>query len=364
MRIVFSGGGTGGHIYPAIAVADAIKKKYPEAQILFIGAKDKMEMEKVPEAGYPIKGLWISGFQRQLTWWNLLFPAKVLYSLFESYRILRRFKPDAVAGFGGFASGAALYIASLMRIPTLIQEQNSYAGMTNKLLAKRVKRICVAYPEMDRFFPAEKLLFTGNPVREILITPMDKETAKRRLGINPYLKVILVAGGSLGARTINQAMRDNSEGIIDLSDTYFIWQCGSLYIDEYSKCLTAKLPNVAISAFLNNMDVAYSAADVVLSRAGAITVSELSVQGKASILVPSPNVAEDHQTKNAMALVKLNAARLVKDVELSDGLIEEIRFLLEDVEARSALEMNIQKLAKANAVDVISEEIINLANGR
>lgn len=362
MRIVFSGGGTGGHIFPAVAVADEIKKRYPEAQILFIGAMGKMEMEKVPKAGYQIKGLWISGFQRQLTFKNLLFPAKLIHSLFAAYGILKKFKPDVVAGFGGFASGASLYVASFMKIPTLIQEQNSYAGVTNKLLATKVDRICTAYPDMNKFFPKEKMKFTGNPVRQVLLDVLDKSMALKDLGISKGRSVVLISGGSLGARTLNMAMKDNAENIIGMSDVHFIWQCGSLYLEEYAKCLTAKLPNVSIMPFIQNMEMVYSAADIVIARAGALTVSELCVQGKVSILVPSPNVAEDHQTKNAMALVERKAAVMVKDEELSDMMCERITFLLENEGLRKELEVNIKSLAKPNAVQEIADELIRLVN--
>lgn len=360
MRIVFSGGGTGGHIFPATAVADEVKKRFPQAEILFIGAKGKMEMEKIPKAGYPIKGLWISGFQRQLTLRNVLFPVKVLYSLISSYFILRRFKPDAVAGFGGYASGAALYMATMMRIPTLIQEQNSYPGITNKVLANRVAKICVADANMSRFFPNDKMIHTGNPVRKPLLTKANKHESVLHFGLDPNLKTVFIAGGSLGARTLNQAMRDNHAAIAENKGIQYLWQCGSLYIDEYQLTTTAKLSNVKIVAFIDGMEKAYSAADLVVCRAGALTVSELCVQAKASIFVPSPNVAEDHQTKNAMALVDREAALLLSDVECLDQLTNTIESTLRNEELLKKLESNIAKMAMPNAVENICDELLNL----
>ena len=364
MRIVFSGGGTGGHIFPATAVADEMKRRFPNAQILFIGALGKMEMEKVPKAGYSIRGLWISGFQRQLTFRNLLFPAKLLHSLVSAYFILRDFKPDVVAGFGGYASGAALFVATRIGIPTLIQEQNSFPGITNKLLANRVDKICVADSEMSNYFPIKKMKHTGNPVRYHLTEKINRELAKLKLGLDIKKRTVLIAGGSLGARTLNIAMKENCEKIATMTDVQFIWQCGSLYSDEYKQTLTARLPNVMIMPFIDHMEYAYGAADLVICRAGALTVSELCLQGKATIFVPSPNVAEDHQTKNAMSLVVKKAALILKDKECVERLGDMIHETLEDSYLLLGLEQNISQLAKPYAVKEIADELEKLVNGR
>ncbi len=360
MRIVFSGGGTGGHIFPAVAVAQEVQRRHPDAEILFVGAKGKMEMQKVPKAGFDIEGLWISGFQRQLTTRNLLFPVKLVHSLWSAHGILRRFKPDAVAGFGGYASGAALYAASQKGIPTLIQEQNSYAGVTNKLLANRVDRVCVAYEEAKRFFPAEKTTLTGNPIRQDLTTIRDKAAAMAHFGLDPQKKTVLIAGGSLGARTLNQAMRDNLDKIKAHPNTQYIWQCGALYIDSYQSCDTAQLDHVHIMAFIDDMGAAYAAADIVLCRAGALTVSEICVQEKVSILVPSPNVAEDHQTKNAMALVRQDAALMVKDKDAQSSMIDELERVLAEESLQLRLKENIAKLAKPKAHMDITDQLLLL----
>ncbi len=361
MRIVFSGGGTGGHIFPAIAVAQEIQKRVPNVDILFIGAKGKMEMIKVPKAGYPIKGLWISGIQRKLTVKNLLFPVKLLFSMISSFLILRKFRPDVVAGFGGYASGASLYTASLMGVPTLIQEQNSYPGITNKMLAGKAAKIAVAYEKAKDFFPKEKVVMTGNPIRANLLRTENRDAGLEHFNLDSTKKTVLIIGGSLGARTLNVGMRDSYDAIEGLKDVQFIWQCGSLYIDEYTDTPTAQLDHVKIMAFIDDMNLAYAAADVVVSRAGALSVSELCAQGKATILVPSPNVAEDHQTKNAMALVEQNAALFIKDQEFSKEFISVVDQIISDEDLKSKLEKNIIQLAMPMAVEHIADELLKLA---
>ena len=296
LKFILSGGGTGGHIYPAIAIANELKKRFPEAEFLFVGAKDKMEMQKVPQAGYAIKGLWIAGLQRKLTLQNALFPIKLLSSLWESRKILKSFKPDVVIGTGGFASGPLLNVANSLNIPTLIQEQNSYPGITNKLLSKKAAKICVAYENLERFFPKEKMILTGNPVRQDLIDVSSKrEEAIAFFKLDPKKKTLLVLGGSLGARRINQLIEKELQGLLS-QKVQIIWQCGKLYLEDYSKYNSAQ---VQVVAFIERMDLVYAAADVVISRAGASSVSELCIVGKPVIFIPSPNVAEDHQTKNA-----------------------------------------------------------------
>ena len=363
MRIVFSGGGTGGHIFPAVAVAEEVRRRYPDTEILFIGAKGKMEMTKVPKAGFEIKGLWISGFQRKLTLRNILFPLKLIWSLITAYFILRRFRPDAAAGFGGYASGAALYMASSMRTPTLIQEQNSFPGITNKILANRVSRIAVAYDKARQYFPNEKTLLTGNPVRSRLLSRESREQGVKHFKLDANKKTVLIIGGSLGARTFNRGMRDNHETLRELTEVQFIWQCGQLYIDEYQSCPSAQLPHVHIMAFIDDMSMGYAAADIVISRAGALSVSELCVQQKATVLVPSPNVAEDHQTKNAMALVEQDAAIMIADGDFSDRFISEISELISTGDRRKQLEDNIASMAHPEAVSQITDELIKLAQG-
>ncbi|WP_235296176.1 undecaprenyldiphospho-muramoylpentapeptide beta-N-acetylglucosaminyltransferase [Portibacter marinus] len=362
MRLIISGGGTGGHIYPAIAIANAIKKIQPDAEILFVGAKGKLEMEKVPKAGFPIEGLWISGFHRKLTLRNLMFPIKLFSSLFKAGNIVRKFKPDVVVGVGGYASGPLLQMATSRKIPALIQEQNSYAGVTNKLLAAKVKKICVAYPNMEQFFPSEKIVFTGNPVRKDIVDLGDKyKEAMVHYGLDPNKKTTLLFGGSLGAKTLNEAMQLNTKLIADHPYLQWIWQMGSIYYEDFVQSETAKLPNVKALAFLERMDLAYAAADVVVSRAGALTVSELCIVGKPAILVPSPNVAEDHQTKNAMALVNKNAAVLLKDEDARGQLVEQVTELLNNENEMSKLSQNIKTLAKVNAAKDIALEIIEIA---
>jgi len=354
-RIIISGGGTGGHIFPAIAIADELKKRNPNADILFIGAEGKMEMEKVPAAGYEIKGLKIVGFQRKLALSNLLLPFKILGSLMKARSIVKEFKPQVIVGVGGYASGPALKAATLMRVPGVLQEQNSFPGKTNKILAKSVQKICVAYEGLDKFFPEEKIVMTGNPVRsEMVMIDGKKDQAIKHYDLDPHRKTVLIIGGSLGAKTLNESVTGKLKELAD-SDVQLIWQCGKLYYPGL-KDIEKELPaNVKMVQFIDRMDLAYAAADVVISRAGAISVSELCLIGKPVILVPSPNVAEDHQTKNAMALVNKNAAILVKDKEARDVLITEAVSLLSDTEKCNELSANIKSMAMPNA----TSEIVN-----
>ncbi|WP_424493365.1 undecaprenyldiphospho-muramoylpentapeptide beta-N-acetylglucosaminyltransferase [Salinimicrobium sp. GXAS 041] len=358
VRVILSGGGTGGHIYPAISIANEIKERYPDAEILFVGAEDRMEMQKVPEAGYKIEGLWISGFQRKLSFKNLLFPVKLMKSLWKAKKILNRFKPDVVVGTGGFASGPLLQMANQNNIPTVVQEQNSLAGVTNKLLAKKANVICTAYPDMERFFPAEKTVLTGNPVRQDLLSvPQKREEAISFFKLDPEKKILLVLGGSLGARKINELVHENLVEF-ERHNLQIIWQTGTLYFDEYRKYNEAG--NVKTYAFMNRMDLAYAGADVIISRAGAGTVSELCIVGKPVLFVPSPNVAEDHQTKNALALAQRDAAVVISEKDL-DKKFREIFFpLLESEDKLYELGKNIQKMAKPYATSNIVDEIEKL----
>lgn len=357
LRVILSGGGTGGHIYPAIAIANEIKTRFPKVNILFVGASDRMEMEKVPEAGYKIEGLWISGIQRKLTMSNLMFPFKLLSSLAKSRRIIKEFKPDVVIGTGGFASGPLLKVASSKGIPSLIQEQNSFPGITNKLLAKQVDKICAAYEEVKRFFPAEKTVITGNPVRQDLLKiDVNKEMALKHFSLDKDKKVVLVLGGSLGARRINQLVEANLERF-KKENIQLIWQTGKLYFEEYKKYNSGL---VQTHLFLNEMNFAYGAADVIISRAGAGTVSELSIVGKPVLFVPSPNVAEDHQAKNALAVVKKNAAMMLKENELDEKIETQFFALMASEEKQKELGKNIKKLALPNATARIVDEIEKL----
>lgn len=360
--MIISGGGTGGHVYPAIAIANAFKSRFPEAEILFVGAKGKMEMQKVPEAGYPIKGLWISGLQRKLTLDNLSFPFKVIDSLFKSRQIIRRFKPHAAVGVGGYASGPILRTAVNNKVPALIQEQNSYAGLTNKVLAKKVQKICVAYPEMEKFFPAEKVVLTGNPVRKDITELADKKAlGLTHFGLNANQPVLLILGGSLGARTLNDSMMMNIQKLLD-ANVQVLWQCGKFYHAEMLEKLAQVEDKglVKLFEFLKEMDLAYAVADVVISRAGALSVSELSIVGKPTIFVPSPNVAEDHQTKNAQAMVQNDAAELVKDVDARTQLIDQAIALINNEKRKEELAQNIKAMAKPNAANEIVDEIVKL----
>ncbi len=365
LRVMISGGGSGGHVFPAIAIADAIREALPGTEFLFVGARDKMEMEKVPEAGYKIVGLWISGFHRKLTPRNLLFPLKLVSSLVNAWSIIRDFRPDVVVGVGGFASGPVLEVAVRNGIPTLIQEQNSYAGVTNKLLAGRVDKICVAYPNMDRFFPQVKVTLTGNPVRaDLHALKAGRAEAAAHFGLDPGRPVILVFGGSLGASSINHAMEFNHPRWSGRPEVQILWQAGKLYYKEYEKGKTAALPQVKLLEFIDRMDLAYALADMVICRAGALTISELTLVGASALLVPSPNVAEDHQTSNAMALVQRDAAEILKDYQLDEHLAKKAFALLDDPDRRKEISRNIRELAKPDAAQAIAREIIELAKSR
>ncbi len=361
-KIIISGGGTGGHVFPAIAIANALKELDENIEILFVGAKGKIEMEKVPKAGFPIKGLWISGFHRQLTLRNLLFPLKLFFSLAKAFWILKKFKPQVAVGVGGFASGPVLQVANMLGIPTLLQEQNSFPGVTNRLLAKKAEKICVAYENMERYFPAEKIVVTGTPVRQDLEKlTVNREEALSHFGLSKEKSTIVVTGGSLGARSMNEGMAASFEILKKQPEVQVLWQAGSLYIDEFSTCETAQLANVKIVPFVDRMDLAYIMADLVICRAGASTIAELCVVGKAAALVPSPNVAEDHQTKNAMALVEHNAAIMLKDEEAKQNLIEAALPVLKDEKRLNELRSNIRKLSKPDAAVQIAKEVLKLA---
>ena len=357
-KIILSGGGTGGHIYPAIAIANELKSRFPSAQFLFVGALDRMEMEKVPQAGYNIEGLWISGIQRKLTIKNLVFPFKLIISLLRARKIIMEFKPDVAIGTGGFASGPLLNMATSKGIPSLIQEQNSYPGITNKLLGKKVDKICVAYDGLDRFFPKEKIIKTGNPIRQDLLqidnkTVEGKDTFKQKHG--KY--TLLVLGGSLGARRINELIEKELD-YFGTQNVQIIWQCGKLYYDQYK--IYNHQENVQVHAFINAMDLAYAASDFIISRAGASSVSELCVVGKPVIFIPSPNVAEDHQTKNAMAIVEKNAALLIKEDELDVDFENRFSHLVSSIEKQKELSNNIKKLQLVNATKDIADEVEKL----
>lgn len=357
---MISGGGTGGHIYPAISIAQALKEILQHVDILFVGAKGKMEMEKVPKAGFKIEGLWISGIQRRLSGQNLLFPAKLLSSLLGASRLIREFKPDVVVGVGGYASGPLLYVATKKGIPTLIQEQNSYAGLTNKLLAKSVDKICVAHEGMEKYFPKQKLVVTGNPVRHtIKLNPNRKEEAYKYFELSPEKPVLLVIGGSLGARTLNESTLAGLEKLKE-NDIQLLWQCGGFYHKEIEERCEGKGGTVVLRDFIFQMDFAYGIADVVISRAGALSIAELMLTGKPSILVPSPNVAEDHQTINALALMENDAAEMVKDSEAMDKLVDHAIELLNNKERQETLSKNIHAMAHENAAVDIANEVMSL----
>ena len=358
-RVIISGGGTGGHIFPAIAIANALKKIENETEILFVGAEGKMEMKKVPEAGYKIEGLWISGFHRKKMWRNIMLPFKVISSLTKSYRIMKNFKPDLAVGVGGYASGPLLQVANWMGVPALIQEQNGYPGVTNKLLSKKVQKICVVYENMDKYFPAEKIIITGNPVRDsIVFNRFSKADSYDAFGLDLKYKTVLVTGGSLGAASINRVIAGKLDFFVE-NKIQLIWQTGELYIDDYKHLAEGKEEWIKIMPFVKNMAQAYRASDVVVTRAGGI-ISELSISKKASILIPSPNVAEDHQTFNAKALVKEDAAILVRDDEMEEQLCPEIISVITNDEKREALEENIGKLAIPDAARRIAIEVLKM----
>lgn len=364
-RLIISGGGTGGHIFPAIAIANEFRERHPDAEILFVGAAGRMEMTRVPEAGYEIIGLWISGLQRSLKFSNLMFPVKLIASYFKARSIVKDFAPHAVIGTGGYASGPMMMAATSKRIPALIQEQNSFAGLVNKQVADKVSKVCVAYDGMEKFFPKEKIVLTGNPVRkDILVIDGKRNKALTQFGLETGRKTLLIIGGSLGAKTINESILDGIQKLID-AQVQVIWQTGKGYYKDYQAQLTRyDLKKIKVFDFLKEMDLAYAAADVVISRSGAIAVSELCIARKPCILVPSPNVAEDHQTKNATALVNKQAAQLVADKDAHTTLVDEALKLLFDEQRASALSLNISKLARPNATNEIVDEIEKLIGVR
>lgn len=374
-RVIVSGGGTGGHIFPAISIANAIRQLRPEAKILFVGAEGRMEMQRVPDAGYEIIGLPVAGFDRKRLWRNVSVLIKLIRSQWKARKIIKKFKPQVAVGVGGYASGPTLKMAATMGIPTLIQEQNSYAGVTNKLLAKQAKKICVAYEGMDRFFPQEKIILTGNPVRQTLVTEqVSREDAAKHFGLDPNRKTVLIIGGSLGARTLNETMIANLNMIQAHPEVQFIWQVGKIYIDQVKEALRAysgelvcnshiaTMPNLYVNDFIKHMEYAYGIADLVVSRAGAGSISEFCLLGKPVILVPSPNVAEDHQTQNALALVRRDAALYVKDAEAKEKLVELAIETVKDNDKLQALNRNILEMALPDSAEIIAKEVLRLAD--
>ena len=364
LRVIVSGGGTGGHIFPAVSIANAIKAEYPDAEILFVGAEGRMEMQRVPAAGYKIIGLPIAGFDRKNLLKNVVVLFKIAKSQWKARKIIKEFRPHVVVGVGGYASGPTLKTAGQMGIPTLIQEQNSYAGVTNKLLAKSAKKICVAYDGMERFFPAEKIIKTGNPVRQNLLdAKVTKAEATESFGLDPKKRTVLVIGGSLGARTVNESILQHIEDIREAKDVQFIWQTGKYYSEEIHMALAKEDPvqNMKVTDFISNMDNAYAAADLVISRAGASSISELCLLKKPCILVPSPNVAEDHQTKNALALSTKGAAIFVKDSDARNELIPLALKTVVDDGQLASLSENLGKLAYHDSAKKIADEVVKLA---
>lgn len=374
-RVIVSGGGTGGHIFPAISIANSIRQLRPEAKILFVGAEGRMEMQRVPDAGYEIIGLPVAGFDRKRLWRNVSVLIKLIRSQWKARKIIKKFKPQVAVGVGGYASGPTLKMAATMGIPTLIQEQNSYAGVTNKLLAKQAKKICVAYEGMNRFFPQEKIILTGNPVRQTLVTEqVSREDAAKHFGLDPNRKTVLIIGGSLGARTLNETMIANLNMIQAHPEVQFIWQVGKIYIDQVKEALRAysgelvcnshiaTMPNLYVNDFIKHMEYAYGIADLVVSRAGAGSISEFCLLGKPVILVPSPNVAEDHQTQNALALVRRDAALYVKDVEAKEQLVELAIETVKDNDKLQALSRNILEMALPDSAEIIAKEVLRLAD--
>lgn len=364
IRAIISGGGTGGHIFPALSIADKLKELNPETEILFVGAEGRMEMEKVPAAGYEIVGLPVAGLQRKLTLSNLALPFKVLKSVRMAKKLIREFKPDVAVGVGGYASAPLLWAATRCGIPTLIQEQNGFAGLTNKLLGRKVDRICVAYEGMERFFPAEKIIMTGNPIRKEIV-PADQATkaeAMKYYGLDPQKKHIFIVGGSLGSGTLNNAMKKwITDGCPGGADIEVIWQCGKYYKPSVDAFMEGReLPQIQYSDFIRRMDLAYAAADIVISRSGASSISEICAAGKACIFVPSPNVAEDHQTHNAMALVNKDAAMMIKDSEAVEKLMQAACSLIENPEKTALIEKNAAAMAKMDAAQTIAEEIYSI----
>lgn len=376
VRLIISGGGTGGHIFPAISIANAIKELCPDAEILFVGAEGRMEMQRVPDAGYKIIGLPVAGFDRKHLWKNFAVLMKLVRSQWKARKVIKQFRPQVAVGVGGYASGPTLKTAGMMGVPTLIQEQNSYAGVTNKLLAKKACKICVAYEGMEKFFPAEKIIMTGNPVRQNLLGhSILREEALQHFGLNPAKKTILILGGSLGARTINQTLVAGLETIRTNADIQFIWQTGKIYIEQVRDAIAAvtgeavhhphisAIPNLYVTDFIKDMANAYAAADLVISRAGAGSISEFCLLHKPVILVPSPNVAEDHQTQNALALADKDAAIYVKDAEAQEKLLPTALSTIEDSKKLKSLSDNIAKLALPDSANIIAKEVLKLMEG-
>ncbi len=362
IKVIISGGGTGGHVFPAIAIANKLRSINSDIEVLFVGAKGKLEMEKVPAAGYKIKGLWISGFYRELTFRNLMFPVKLIHSLIKSLSIIKKFKPDVVVGVGGYASGPILFIASLLKVPTLIQEQNSFAGITNRMLGKWVDKICVAHDSMDRFFPSAKTIVSGNPVRsDILNLNASKKECFAHFDLDEEKKTMLIIGGSLGAKTINDSINGGLKQLIDES-IQVIWQTGEFYYDDLLPEAMKYGKAVKLTKFITRMDMAYSIADIVVSRAGGLAISELCAVRKPSILLPSPNVTEDHQTQNALSLVEKEAAIMVKDNEAMDHLVPTAIHLINDEEKQRKFYENIGMLAVLDAPQIIADEVLKLGS--
>ena len=363
IKVLISGGGTGGHIFPAIAIADAVRERQPDAEIRFVGAKGKMEMERVPKAGYPIEGLNITGFQRKLSLRNLAFPFRLLGSLMRANSIVGEFQPDVAVGVGGYASGPTCEVAVRKGVPVLLQEQNGFPGVTNRLLAKRVSKICVAYPDMERHFPAEKIIVTGNPVRDAIEnSKVERAEGLAHFQLDAARQTIFLFGGSLGARTLNESVREHTDWLREHPEVQLIWQIGKLYRDEFLNSETAQLPNVRAMVFVDRMDLAYAAADLVVGRAGALTISELCLVAKPAVLVPSPNVTEDHQTKNALALVDRGAAVIVSDAKAREQLFEKCHQILKDEQWQRQLSTNIAGMAQRNSAQRIADEVFRLAN--
>ena len=361
-RLIVSGGGTGGHIFPAIAIADAFKRRHPDAEILFVGAKGRMEMERVPKAGYPIEGLWISGFKRELSLDNLSFPFKLISSLINAKKILKRFKPDVVVGVGGYASGPIMRKATSLKIPVLIQEQNSFPGVTNKIVAPKAAKICVAYENMEKWFPKDKIVLTGNPLRNNVVSTEGKhDEGAKFFGLDPQKPIILLVGGSQGALGINKGISAKLAMFKDV-DYQLIWQTGKNYVEQAQKEIDelGLGDRVKPVVFIDRMDLAYACADVVISRAGAMSISELSIVGKAVVFVPLPTAAEDHQTKNAMSLVEKEAAMIVKNDETPEKLIPTVFELLKNEEKICKMQENIAKFARPNAAEDIVNELDKL----
>ena len=364
IKVIISGGGTGGHIFPALSIANSLRETNSNVEILFVGAEGKMEMERVPAAGYPIKGLPVAGLKRSLSLSNLSLPLKIRKSIKMAGKILDEFRPDVVVGVGGYASAPLLWSAQRRKIPTLIQEQNSYAGLTNKILGKKAKKICVAYEGMEKFFPADRIILTGNPIRKEISKPsaVNKEDGYIRFGLDPVKPIILIIGGSLGSKTLNESVMQWADANGDPDSFQILWQSGGYYRSEVNKYVVEhNFKNIVNLPFIERMDLAYAVADIIISRAGAGTISELCAIGKATIFVPSPNVAEDHQTHNAMALVNKGAALMIKDSQAKERMIGSAIELLDNSEEMKKLSKNIVELAKTNAGEVIAHEVLTLA---